>query len=61
MGNLIRYSGIADAAYAAVYKLIGHIAGGLAMGTVAVCTIFAAVTGITLPRQSRWARSPTHR
>ncbi len=49
MGNLIRYSGIADAAYAAVYKLIGHIAGGLAMGTVVVCTIFAAVTGITPP------------
>lgn len=49
MGNLIRYSGIADAAYDAVYKLIGHIAGGLAVGTVQVCTIFAAVTGITPP------------
>ena len=49
MGNLIRYSGIADAAYDAVYKLIGHIAGGLAIGTVKVCTIFAAVTGITPP------------
>ena len=49
MGNLIRFSGIAEAAYDAVYKLIGHIAGGLAMGTVAVCTIFAAITGITPP------------
>jgi tripartite ATP-independent transporter DctM subunit len=49
MGNLIRYSGIADTAYDAVYKLIGHIAGGLAMGTVIVCTIFAAITGITPP------------
>jgi tripartite ATP-independent transporter DctM subunit len=49
MGNLIRYSGIADAAYDAFYKLIGHIAGGLAIGTVNVCTIFAAVTGITPP------------
>ncbi len=49
MGSLIRYSGIADAAYSAVYKLIGHIAGGLAIGTVQVCTIFAAVTGITPP------------
>lgn len=49
MGNLIRYSGIADAAYDAFYKLIGHIAGGLAIGTVIVCTIFAAVTGITPP------------
>jgi tripartite ATP-independent transporter DctM subunit len=49
MGTLIRYSGIAEAAYDAVYKLIGHIHGGLAMGTVQVCTIFAAVTGITPP------------
>ncbi|WP_311957748.1 TRAP transporter large permease [Halomonas garicola] len=49
MGSLIRYSGIADAAYDAVYKLIGHIPGGLAIGTVQVCTIFAAITGITPP------------
>ena len=49
MGSLIRFSGIAEAAYDAVYKLIGHIAGGLAMGTVQVCTIFAAITGITPP------------
>ena len=49
MGTLIRFSGIAEAAYDAVYKLIGHIAGGLAMGTVVVCTIFAAITGITPP------------
>ena len=49
MGSLIRFSGIAEAAYDAVYKLIGHIHGGLAMGTVQVCTIFAAVTGITPP------------
>lgn len=49
MGSLIRYSGIAGMAYDAVYKLIGHVHGGLAMGTVVVCTIFAAVTGITPP------------
>lgn len=49
MGSLIRFSGIAEAAYDAVYKWIGHIPGGLAMGTVKVCTIFAAITGITPP------------
>ncbi len=49
MGSLIRFSGIAEAAYDAVYKLIGHLPGGLAMGTVKVCTIFAAITGITPP------------
>ena len=49
MGSLIRFSGIAETAYDAVYKLIGHIHGGLAMGTVQVCTVFAAITGITPP------------
>ena len=49
MGSLIRFSGVVEAAYDAVYKLIGHIHGGLAMGTVQVCTVFAAVTGITPP------------
>ncbi len=49
MGNIIRYSGIAQDAYDAAYKLIGHLPGGLAMGTVQVCTIFAAITGVTPP------------
>src|SRR5690625_5447979 len=30
MGNLLCYLGVADAAFNAVYKLIGHIGGGLA-------------------------------
>ncbi|SHG06666.1 TRAP transporter large permease [Ornithinibacillus halophilus] len=49
MGNLIRFSGIAEAAYDAAYKLAGHLPGGLAVATVQVCTIFAAITGITPP------------
>lgn len=49
MGNLVRYSGIADAAYDMAYKLIGGLGGGLAMGTVVICTFFAAITGITPP------------
>ncbi len=49
MGNLVRYSGIADAAYDMAYKLIGNVSGGLAMGTVVICTLFAAITGITPP------------
>lgn len=47
MGNLIRYSGVAEAAYDMAYKFLGGIPGGLAMGTVVICTLFAAVTGIT--------------
>jgi len=49
MGNLVRYSGIADAAYDMAYKLIGGLGGGLAMGTIVICTFFAAITGITPP------------
>ncbi|GAA0445403.1 TRAP transporter large permease subunit [Lentibacillus halophilus] len=49
MGNIVRYSGIAQDAYDAAYKLIGHLPGGLAMGTVQVCTVFAAITGVTPP------------
>lgn len=49
MGNIIRFSGIAETAYDAAYKLIGHLPGGLAIGTVQVCMIFAAITGITPP------------
>jgi len=49
MGNLVRYSGIADAAYDMAYKLVGGLGGGLAMGTIVICTFFAAITGITPP------------
>lgn len=49
MGNIIRFSGIAEKAYDAAYKLIGHLPGGLAVGTIQVCMIFAAITGITPP------------
>lgn len=49
MGNIIRFSGIAERAYDAAYKIIGHLPGGLAAGTVQVCMIFAAITGITPP------------
>ncbi|MBA7623402.1 C4-dicarboxylate TRAP transporter large permease protein DctM [subsurface metagenome] len=49
MGSLVRYSGIADDAYDMAYKLLGALGGGLAMGTVIICTFFAAITGITPP------------
>lgn len=49
MGNIIRFSGIAEEAYDAAYKLIGQLAGGLAAGTIQVSMIFAAITGITPP------------
>ncbi len=47
MGNLLESSKVADDLYGMMYKWLGFIPGGLAMGTVLVCAIFAAMTGIT--------------
>jgi len=45
MGILLQKSGIAGALYEMVYKWVGGLRGGLAMGTVVICMIFAAMTG----------------
>lgn len=45
MASVLQHSGIADDAYDMFYKWMGGLKGGLAMGTVLICTIFAAVTG----------------
>jgi len=45
MASVLQYSGIADDAYDMFYRWMGGLNGGLAMGTVLICTIFAAVTG----------------
>lgn len=47
MGNMLLKSGIADDLYSMMYHWIGWLRGGLAMGTVGVCTIFAAMVGIS--------------
>lgn len=47
MGMLLEKSGIADELYTMMHKWIGHIRGGLAVGTVLICTIFAAMSGLS--------------
>ena len=47
MGMVLQHSGVAEEAYDIMYKWIGQLRGGLAIGTVAVCTIFAACVGIS--------------
>lgn len=47
MGLILERSGIADSAYEVMYGWLGGIRGGLAIGTVLVCTLFAACTGIS--------------
>ena len=47
MGNVLTVSNIAEDAYSMAQKWIGGLKGGLAIGTVVICTLFAACTGIS--------------
>lgn len=47
MGNILEVSGLADDLFTAAQKWVGGLKGGLAVATVAVCTIFAACTGVS--------------
>ncbi len=47
MANVLQRSGIADELYEAIYRWSGGLPGGLAIGTVAICTIFAAMSGVS--------------
>ena len=49
MGVTLSRSGIADELYEMAYRWIGQIRGGLAMGTVAICAVFAAMAGASAP------------
>ena len=47
MANMLERSGIADDLYSMMHKWFGPVNGGLAMGTVVICTIFAAMSGVS--------------
>jgi len=47
MANVLERSGIADDLYEMMYRWFGPLRGGLAMGTVVICTLFAAMSGIS--------------
>ena len=46
MGTMLEASGIAKRLFEAMIQWTGRLRGGMAMGTVIMCTIFAAATGI---------------
>lgn len=46
MGNLLQRSGTADALYEMMYRWSGRLPGGLAIGTIAVSTLIAAMSGV---------------
>jgi len=47
MGVILEKSGIADDLFNMMYQWIGPFSGGLAIGTVLICTLFAAMSGIS--------------
>jgi len=46
MGAVLEHAGIAEELYESMSDWLGNIRGGLAIGTVFVCTIFAAMSGV---------------
>lgn len=47
MANVLERSGIADALYEAIYRWTSGIPGGLAIGTVLICAVYGAMSGVS--------------
>ncbi|MGA6926826.1 MAG: TRAP transporter large permease subunit [Desulfosarcina sp.] len=47
MANQLKFSGMGDDLYEMVYRWMGRLPGGLAIGTVMICALFAAMAGIS--------------
>lgn len=47
MAMLLERSGVADDLYQSMYLWFGRLPGGLAIGTLAICAVFAAMCGVT--------------
>lgn len=45
MGSILESSGIAEDLFTALHAWVGGIRGGLAMGTIVICAIIAAIVG----------------
>ena len=46
MASILQVSGLGTAMYSTMHKWMAGLKGGLAMGTVAICTLIAAMTGL---------------
>ena len=47
MANMLERSRIAEDLYATMHQFFGRLRGGLAAGTVVICTLFAAMAGVS--------------
>jgi tripartite ATP-independent transporter DctM subunit len=47
MANILERSGVAEELYETMYRWMGGLKGGLAMGTIVICAIFAAMSGLS--------------
>ena len=47
MGILLEKSGIAEALFETIHQWSGRLRGGIAMGVVVICAVFAAMTGVS--------------
>ncbi len=47
MANQLKSSGMGDDLYEVVYRWMGRLPGGLAIGTVIICALFAAMAGVS--------------
>ena len=47
MAEVLSFSGIAEELFDLVYKWMGPLRGGLAVGTVIICAVFAAMVGVS--------------
>ena len=53
MGSLMERSGIAERLFEAIHLWMRRLPGGLAVGTVILCVIFAAASGVVGATESR--------
>lgn len=47
MANMLKSSGMGDDLYEVVHRWMGRVRGGLAVGTVLICALFAAMAGVS--------------
>jgi tripartite ATP-independent transporter DctM subunit len=47
MASILETSGVADDLFTMMHKWFAPVPGGLAMGTIVICTIFAAMSGVS--------------